>query len=299
MHAKPPARKWRPSWLTVLIAVLILAGLGVGLYPMTAAWVTSYNQSQVLQNSVASLAEVDPTASQQLAMAQRYNDSLTAGVVVGANQNVATGDGRLADATLDYRYILTDKKSEVMSRIKIDSIDVDLPVYHGTGEDSLLRGAGHLEGSHLPIGGDSTRTVITAHRGLASATMFTNLDKVVIGDTFVIETFGRVMTYRVNDIKVIDPDETDTIRVVAGEDLATLITCTPLGINSQRIVVTGERITPTPKHDLDAAGAAPAIPGFAWWALWGALGTAVVAGYLLYQGRVDARLYSAVQRKRE
>lgn len=283
-------RSWRPSWLTIVISVLLLTGIGIGAYPMTAQWFTSYNQSQIIRAAGTELERVTPSAKEQLAAAGAYNDALTAGVIVGAGQHVATGSGRLSGGSFDYDRMLSDGKTGIMSRVKIPSIDVDLPIYHGTSDAALLQGAGHLEGSHLPVGGSSTRTVITAHRGLADATMFTNLDRVKLGDTFTLETFGRVLTYRVSTIKVIDPEDTDTIRVVPGKDLATLITCTPLGINSQRIVVTGERITPTPISDVEAAGKAPDVPGFPWWAviIGGAL--AAVSGYLAYQGRIDARI---------
>ncbi|WP_459583204.1 class C sortase, partial [Aerococcus mictus] len=112
------------------------------------------------------------------------------------------------------------------------TIDVDLPVYHGTSDEVLNRAAGHLEGTSLPVGGPSTRAVITAHRGLANARMFTDLNKVNVGDTFTIEVFGDVLTYRVRDTKVVAPEDTDTLRVEEGKDLVTLVTCTPLGINS-------------------------------------------------------------------
>ena len=281
------ARRWKPGWLTIVIALLGVGGLVAGLYPMTAAWVTSYNQSRVIENYETAVQHATPDAAAQLREAAAYNDALTAGVVLSKNANVPVGDGTLA-SELDYRSILSANAEGLMARVKIPRIDVDLPVFHGTTDDVLNKGAGHLEGSHLPIGGESTRSVITAHRGLANATMFTNLNEVVEGDLITIETFGKVLTYRVRDIQVIEPDANGTIRPEKGEDLLTLITCTPLGINTHRIVVTGERVTPTPDSELKAAGAVPTIPGFPWWAVIGGGGLLLITGYVGWQGFLDA-----------
>ncbi|MEV4668967.1 class C sortase [Microbacterium sp. LWO12-1.2] len=292
------ARRWKPGGLTIIIALLALGGLGAGLYPMTAAWITSYNQSQVLVGYESAIADVEPSAQEQLRQAREYNDALSAGVVLGENANIPVGDGTLSDDSLDYSTILSANAAGLMARVKIPRIDVDLPVYHGTSDAVLDRGAGHLEGSHLPVGGIGTRSVITAHRGLANATMFTDLDRVEVGDTITVETFGRVLTYRVRETKVIEPDQTDTLRAEPGADLVTLITCTPLGINTHRILVTGERITPTPEADLTAAGQEPVIPGFPWWAVLGGGGTLLISAYLLRQGFADARMPVPARRAR-
>ena len=286
-------RSWRPGLLTWAIAVLALGGLGAGLYPMTAAWLTSHNQSQVTEDAHAQLKNLTPRPAEQFHDAHTYNDALTAGVELEAGGNVPVGAGNLANTELAYRDMLKADNNGLMGRIKVPSIDVDLPIYHGTSEATLLRGAGHLEGSHLPVGGDGTRSVITAHRGLANSTMFTNLDRVKKGDTFSIEVLGDVFVYRVFDIKVIDPNDTSSLRAVVGEDLATLITCTPLGINSHRIVVTGERITPTPAGARDDIGKAPAVPGFPWWAVLGGGGLLLVGTYVTRRGYADPQLRAA------
>ena len=129
------------------------------------------------------------------------------------------------------------------------------------------------------MGGVDTHAVLTAHRGLASATLFNDLDKVKIGDRFTIEVAGDVLTYQVFETQVVEPSDTKTLVPRAGQDLVTLVTCTPLGINSHRILVTAERVTPTPEKDLASAGRAPEIPGFPWWAV--GLGGGVVAIGLL------------------
>lgn len=163
-------------------------------------------------------------------------------------------------------------------------IDLDLPVYHGTEDATLLKGLGHLRGTSLPVGGKGARSVITGHRGLASAEMFTRLDEVGKGDTFTIEVFDEILTYKVVDKIVVNPDETKKIAAVPGKDLVTLITCTPLGINTQRILVTGERVVPTPAADKALRGKKPDVPRFPWWVLdcFGSL--CVVGGYVWWAG---------------
>jgi sortase A len=294
-------RSWRPNVITWLLAVLILGGSGILLYPSTAQWFTSYNQSLVIENVAELVEDSNPSAQEQLQQADAYNAALTAGVQVKANANVPVGSGTLHDERFDYARILSMNAQGLMARVKIPAIDVDLPIYHGTSDATLLEGVGHLEGSSLPIGGDDTHAVLTAHRGLADAAMFTNLDQVQVGDTFTIEVFGQVLTYRVRETKVVAPEDTDALRAVPGEDLVTLVTCTPLGINTHRILVTGERITPTPVTDIAAAGQAPEIPGFPWWAA-GLLAAVLAAGgYVWWSGFNDANVHQnrGVPRLRE
>jgi sortase A len=176
-----------------------------------------------------------------------------------------------------------------MARIKIPSINVDLPIYHGTGEAVLEHGVGHLEGTALPVGGASTHSVLTGHRGLATAELFTHLDQVKVDDTFTIEVFGEVLSYRVVTTLVVEPSETQSLLPQRDEDLVTLVTCTPLGVNSHRILVTGERIIPTPQADLDAAGESPDIPGFPWWMIVAGAVLATAALYVWLSGRQRPR----------
>ncbi|MBL3685949.1 class C sortase [Leucobacter zeae] len=283
-------RQWRAGLLTWTIAVLLLAGSGIFLYPATAQWVTSFNQSRILESSQSLLDTVEPRAREQLRQAHEYNAALTAGVELKANANVPSGDGRLSDSELEYDKILSMNAEGLMARLKIPGIKVDLPIYHGTSDATLLKGSGHLEGSSLPVGGPGTHAVLTAHRGLADAKMFTNLDQVARGDTFTIEVFGEVLTYRVRETKVVAPEDTDSLRAQPGEDLVTLITCTPLGINTHRILVTGERVTPTPAKDLASAGAAPDVPGFPWWVAGVLAALTLAGGYVWRMGYSDARM---------
>lgn len=281
--------RWRPGALSWATAVVALVGMCILLYPTVASWLTSQNQSLLVRDYTQEVDTAEPSAAEQLRRAHEYNDALSSGVRLDANAHVPVGDGVSSDDSLDYWSMLKIGPDAPMARIRIPAIDVDLPIYHGTSDDTLLRGAGHLQGSHLPVGGASTHAVITAHRGLANATMFSDLDGVVVGDTFTIEVFGEVLTYRVREKRVVEPEDTDSLRAVEGEDLVTLVTCTPLGINSHRILVTGQRVTPTPVEDVEAAGEVPDIPGFPWWAVILAGGTLVLAVFVWRSGYADVR----------
>lgn len=286
------SRKWSFSPLSLIPSLLGLAGMLLFLYPSISAWIVQYNQSQLIADYEGEIERADPSAHEQLELAARYNDALSVGAVLEANTNVPTGEGTSDDRSLDYNSILTANETGLMARLKVPVANIDLPIYHGTADDTLLMGLGHLEGTSLPVGGAGHRTVITGHRGLAEARMFTDLDKVNIGDTFTFEVFGEVLSYRVFDKKVVEPEETEALRAEPGRDLATLVTCTPLGINTQRILITGERIYPTPQKDLDAAGATPEIPGFPWWAVGLLGGVVLIGGYIWRSG------YSSSSRKR-
>lgn len=254
--------------LPILVAIVFVAGAATMLYPSTAMWFHQQRESeQIARYSGEVLQLPREGVDDLLASARAYNAELVDGrATVGANQNVPSAVGD-PSAVADYRDQLADSPSGVMARLKIPTINADLPIYHGTSDATLLRGVGHLEGTALPIGGTSMHSVLTAHRGLADAELFTRLDEVEVGDTFVIEVLDEVLTYQVISTRVVDPEDTESLYPVAGEDLVTLVTCTPLGINTQRILVTGERITPTPIGDIEAAGQRPQVPGFPWWAV--------------------------------
>lgn len=277
-------RRWRLSWTSVLVALLGLGGMLTASYPTVASWLSQYNQSKVVDSYHQQVDETEPDAATQLALAHAYNDALSVGAILEADTNKPTGAGTSSNAELEYTSILDANASGLMARIRIPTIDVDLPIYHGTSDDTLLTSIGHLQGTSLPVGGESTRAVLTGHRGLADARLFTDLDKVEVGDRFTIEVFGEVLTYEVRDTKVVEPSETEALRVEPGQDLVTLVTCTPLGINTHRILVTGTRVTPTPVEDVESAGAPSTVPHFPWWAVWIPAGTLLIGGYVWYSG---------------
>lgn len=258
--------------LPYLIGLLVIAGATLGVYPTAAQWLSQYNYSRLLDNYSQMVEHVKPDQAEQLAVAELYNKELASGAQLLPNHRKPTGSGT-ADSksiyafgrTWTYDQILRADNLGLMGRIRIRKIDVDLPIYHGADDDTLARGAGHLEGTSLPVGGRSTRTVITAHRGLAEAELFTRLNEVRKGDTFVLQVFGRTLTYRVITTQVVEPSDSAAVRAVPGKDLATLVTCTPLGINTHRILVTGERIIPTPASDVRNVNRPSDLPKFPWW----------------------------------
>ena len=287
------SRRARPPLLAWATAALALVGLLVMLYPGTAAWWSQYEQSRVIRE-VSSAVSDEPgrELAAELDRARAYNETLVSGATLEAGANVpsaAGASGASGSGGDEYEDLLVGDAAGAMGRLRIPAIAADLPIYHGTSDETLLRGVGHLEGTSLPVGGSSQHAVLTAHRGLASAELFSRLDRVEPGDTFTLEVLGEVLVYRVAETRVVDPGDTESLFPRAGEDLVTLVTCTPLGINSHRILVTGERIDPTPRADLDRAGQAPEVPGFPWWAVGLGGGTLLIAGYLVWSGRVARR----------
>lgn len=277
-------RTWRLNRFSLIPAILAIMGVLTLTYPVAASWISQYNQSKIVQNYQSQVDTAQPEKEQQLAEAREYNKALSVGAVLKANTNVPTGAGENG-SDLDYNEILVANDHGLMGRIKIPSISVDLPIYHGTSDTTLLEGIGHLEGTSLPVGGADTRTVLTGHRGLAEARMFTDLDRVQPGDTFVLEVFGEVLTYKVYDKKVVEPEDTESLHVEKGRDLATLVTCTPLGINSHRILLTGERVYPTPQKDIEDAGKKPEVPYFPWWIIWTGASFVGIGVYIWWSGR--------------
>lgn len=278
-------RRWRVPVFAVVIALIALSGLGIWTYPSAAAWFSQLDQSKIIGDS-ATVNEGDRAENaRQIALAHKYNDALQSGAQLESNHRLPSGRGTSATGAPAYDEVLDDGGPGVMTRLRIPSIKLDLPVYHGTDDATLLKGLGHLEGTSLPVGGEDTHSVITGHRGLAEATMFTNLDKVGKGDRFTLTTFGQVLSYQVVKTQVVDPDETESLQTVSGRDLVTLVTCTPLGINSQRILVTAERVQPTPAADLEAGTAAPDLPGFPWWIVIMGAGLVLAGVYVWWSGR--------------
>lgn len=302
--ALPPAApaveapvRWHLPKAALAIAILALAGAIVFFYPATAAWLSQYDQSKVVSELQAKIVSTGATSNElALAAARSYNNELVSGAQLAANARKPVSGG---DASADDKYdrLLVGDASGAMGRLSIPKISVDLPIYHGTSDETLAKGVGHLQGTSLPVGGESQHSVLTAHRGLAEATLFDNLDKLAIGDRFQISVFGEVLSYRIIETKVVAPENTESLFPRLGDDLVTLVTCTPLGINTHRILVTGERILPTPIGDVQSASATPDIPGFPWWAV-GLTATVVVAGgYVWLMGKPAKPKHAADRRK--
>ena len=225
--------KKKISLSTVIFAVLFLVGLSVMLYPTFSNWWNQNMATHVVSSYKESVAKLDTTKyDQMLAEARDYNQKLAA--LSAPFSNFADIPG--------YEDILNISGTGIMGYVSIPNINVELPIYHGTSEGVLQIASGHIQGSSLPVGGASTHAVISGHRGLPSARLFTDLDQIVEGDTFTINVLNEVLTYEVEKILVILPTETDKLAIVPGEDEVTLMTCTPYGVNSHRLLIRGHRI---------------------------------------------------------
>lgn len=255
--------------MQLLACIMVFAGACVVMYPHAAAWFSQKEQSAVTARAQAVLEQPPNNDAvfreEAIRAAHTYNDALASGALLAAHATVPTGDGSSTDSSLRYDEMLNSTNDGFMGRLRYDALGIDLPIFHGTDSHTLTRGVGHLEGTSLPVGGLGTRSVLTAHRGLPTATLFTNLDQANIGDTLSVSVLNEVLTYTVVDTQVIKPERTESLVADPNRDLITLVTCTPLGINSHRILVTAERMTPTPPDEIAAAAAAPDLPGFPWW----------------------------------
>ena len=218
---------------TIILILIFLVGLSVMLYPTVSDYVNQKNQSRAVASyseEVENLSDVDYQA--YFDAADDYNRRLAETPDAFYRPEEVSG----------YTDTLDVSGTGIMGYITISKIGVELPVYHGTSDGVLQVAAGHLEGSSLPVGGAGTHAVISAHRGLPSAKLFTNLDELEVGDTFTITVLDRVLTYEVDQISIVLPSEPDLLQPVEGKDYVTLMTCTPYGINTHRLLVRGKRI---------------------------------------------------------
>lgn len=213
---------------TVLLVVLLLAGLSLLLYPSVSDYWNSLHQSRAIADYVESVARLDDSQYEAAWEAARvYNSALAQGKAYDEqeyiNQLDVSGLG-------------------IMGYVEIPTINCSLPIYHGTDEAVLQVAIGHLSWSSLPVGGESAHCVISGHRGLPSAKLFTDIDKLREGDIFMLRVLDEVLTYEVDQILIVEPDETESLMIAQGEDYCTLVTCTPYGINTHRLLVRGHRI---------------------------------------------------------
>ena len=233
---------------TIILILVFFVGLSVMLYPTISDYVNQRNQSRAVASyaqDVDNMTDADYSA---------YFDAADAfNAQVAANENALYRPDQLTG----YNETLDITGTGIMGYITISKIGVELPIYHGTSDGVLQVAAGHLEGTSLPVGGGSTHAVISAHRGLPSAKLFTNLDQLEVGDTFTITVLDRVLTYEVDQISIVLPTEIDQLLPTEGMDYVTLMTCTPYGINTHRLLVRGKRVetTESQKHIRVAADA--------------------------------------------
>lgn len=282
-------RKLRRSMWTlriISIILLVLAACVIG-YPLALQYQSEVRLAETSDTAAETVAGWPyPEAENAFAAARAYNERLAQSgqPILGeahdpfssdSGGSHASGEDSASAQDEEYQSLL-DAGGGVMGTIRVPKVSIELPIYHGTSESALASGAGHLYGSSLPVGGNNTHSVITGHRGLVEAMMFTRLDEMEIGDTFYIEVMGETLAYTVDRITVIEPTDTSQLKIVPGEDRVTLMTCTPYGVNTHRLLVSGLRATmPDPAPYLDEA------PGDARTAAIVATGATLAVGWLL------------------
>ena len=218
---------------TIIIALIFLAGLGFLLYPTVSNLWNRAHQSRAIATYTKQVEKLDDSQNKEmLKAARKYNKSL----LKKSDHWKLSKKGKKK-----YESLLDVSGTGIMGYIEVPKIDCSLPIYHGTDEGALQIAIGHLEGSSLPVGGKSTHCVLSGHRGLPSARLFTDLDQMEEGDVFVLNVIGMKLEYEVDQIKVVLHDEMSDLEIVQGKDLCTLVTCTPYGINTHRLLVRGHR----------------------------------------------------------
>lgn len=262
--------------------LFLLVGLGIANYPFVSQWVNQQSESQAILAYDQETSQLpSQTMTQMLADARAYNQDLAEN-----RQQLTDGFTHRQAGDDQYESLLNPGGDGVMGYLEIPAIHVSLAIYHGTGVVALEQGAGHLVQSSLPVGGESTHAVLSAHTGLASKTLFTDLDQLELGDLFFLTVLDQKLAYQVCEIQVVLPTETDPLAIVPGEDLVTLVTCTPYGINSHRLLVTGTRV-PLEETQSEATEPSQAQAEGKW--VWSQRGFAasvlvlVVAGIVLFR----------------
>lgn len=227
-------KKKANHFVTVVLVLVLLAGLSLLLYPSVSDYWNSLHQTQAIASYAEEVANIDNDFYDEIwAAAQEYNKSLLS----RSSQYILSDEQKQ-----EYESQLDVSGLGIMGYIEIPEIDSSLPLYHGTEESVLQVGVGHLEWSSLPVGGESTHSVLSGHRGLPSAKLFTHLNKLAAGDIFILRILDEILTYEVDQIRIVLPDEVDDLKIVEGKDYCTLVTCTPYGINTHRLLVRGHRI---------------------------------------------------------
>lgn len=219
---------------TFLLIMIFIVGLSLLLYPTVSNYWNSFTQSKTIASYVENVADLDK---------DRYDSIMNDAAVYNASLKNRYNSYVLSEQQKkEYVSLLNVSGDGVMGYVDIPNIKVTLPIYHGTSEDVLQTTVGHLEWTSLPVGGVDTHCVISGHRGLPSAKLFTDLDMLVEGDVFMLRVLDEVLTYEIDRIRIVEPTETNDLKIVPGEDLCTLVTCTPYGVNSHRMLVRGHRI---------------------------------------------------------
>lgn len=227
-------KRLKQNLITVILVLILLTGLSLLLYPTVSDYWNSLHQSRAIATYSEAVAEIDDNNYETLwEEAKEYNERLK------EKKNRWYMDD---EERKEYESLIDVSGNGIIGYIEIPKISVALPIYHGTDEGVLQIAIGHIEGSSLPVGGAGTHCVLSGHRGLPSAKLFTNLDELVIGDEFVIRVLDETLTYEVDQIRIVEPGDLSDLEIEEGKDLCTLVTCTPYGINTHRLLVRGHRV---------------------------------------------------------
>jgi len=270
--------------ITICAAVLFLTALGLTLYPLISNYVNQKYASEIQTAYQELIQQTDDSVLQEAKQrAVAYNLAITPGTADAYSEEA------LLSAAENYENQLDITGNGIMGYVEIPKIQVNLPIYHGTDAEVLDRGVGHLLGSSLPVGGENTHTILSGHSGMASQKMFTDLEQLSPGDIFYLNVLNETLAYQVTEINTVLPYETDLLGIVPGEDLCTLVTCTPYGINTHRLLVRGSRIPYEEAAVLDEENVATEPAASTWETkyvqgiLWG-IAAALGAGIIILTG---------------
>ncbi|CEL90791.1 pilus-associated sortase [Streptococcus sanguinis] len=221
--------------INFLLILFLISGIGLLLYPTVSDLWNSYHQSQAISNYENKVEKLDTSKADEMrATSEFYNQTLEKGVV--PNYRLSEEEKKTYNSLLDVT------GTGIMAYVEIPTLGTNLPIYHGTDDAILQVAIGHIPGSSLPVGGQGTHSVISGHRGLPSAKLFTDIDKLKNGDRFMIHVLGKTITYQVEQILIVEPDDVSSLAIDPEQDYCTLVTCTPYGINSHRLLVRGHRV---------------------------------------------------------
>ena len=264
----------------LIIGIIFLAGLSLLLYPFVANQWNNHRQKQLISSYEQSVSDKDAAHEidydAELQKAKAYNEALLPSILP---DSFAVAEASEEDKT--YMDALNIAGDEVMGIVEIPKINIKLPIYHTTDEEVLKQAAGHLEGSSLPVGGESTHAVISAHRGLPSASLFTDLDQLKKGDHSLIHVLNETLCYEVDKISVVKPEETSSLAVEERQDLVTLLTCTPYGVNTERLLVRGHRVPYVEQEVADEKTPLSGISLHTNYLLWVIIGLTITAIFIL------------------
>jgi sortase A len=270
LRRRTSMRRGRADLRFLTMMVIAAIGLGLVLYPQAADWFSSISHNSQLSGYAQDVEQLEPSErTKVLDRAREYNSRIPTGQLrdpYSAQAPATTPGGQLKD----YQSQLNVANDEVIGRLRYPSLKIDLPIFHGTSDDILAKGVGHLYGSSLPVGGPGTHSVLTSHSGIPNAELFNPLHSAKTGDIFSTEVMDHTFLYKVNKIEVVKPDDISSLKITPREDQITLITCTPIGVNSHRLLVHASRIADIPKDapEQKTLAGRQASTGFPFWVVY-------------------------------